>query len=301
MTHLTPSLTPDNRCPMFVDSHCHLDRLDPATHGGDLAAVLDAARARNVRQFLAIAVTLEDLPALVELARTHDDVVISAGIHPLHRLAEEPSVAAIKDAAERVAAVAIGECGLDYHHLDNHHLDKAAETPPSREVQRERFRRQLIAARELGLPVVIHTREAREDTLALIREHSDPAVGGVLHCFTGDLDMAREAVRHGLYISLSGIVTFRNAQSLRELARRLPLDRLLIETDSPYLAPVPHRGKPNEPAWVVEVAECIAAERGISLEEVAAQTTANFYRLFRAAAPDAPAEVREALRSAGLV
>ncbi|PRY73598.1 TatD family hydrolase [Halomonas ventosae] len=281
---------------MFVDSHCHLDRLDPGTHGGDLAAALDAARARDVRQFLAIAVTLEDLPALAELARSHEDVVISAGIHPLHSVAEEPSVAAIKEAAERVAAVAIGECGLDYHYLD-----KTPDRVPSRELQRERFRRQLVAARELELPVIIHTRDARDDTLALIREHTDPAVGGVLHCFTEDLEMAREAVRHGFYISLSGIVTFRNAESLRELARRLPLDRLLIETDSPYLAPVPHRGKPNEPAWVVEVAECIAGERGISIEEVAAQTTANFYRLFRAAAPEAPAEVREALRAAGLV
>ncbi len=281
---------------MFVDSHCHLDRLDPGTHGGDLSAVLDAARARNVRQFLAIAVTLEGMPALAEIARSHDDVVISAGVHPLQHLAEEPSVAAVKEAAERFAAVAIGECGLDYHYLD-----KAPDRVPARDVQRERFRCQLIAANELELPVIIHTREARDDTLALIREHTDPVVGGVLHCFTEDLEMAREAVRHGFYISLSGIVTFRNAESLRDLARRLPLDRLLIETDSPYLAPVPYRGKPNEPAWVVEVAECIAEARGISIAEVAAQTTANFYRLFRAAAPDAPGEVREALRSAGLV
>ncbi len=281
---------------MFVDSHCHLDRLDPGTHGGDLAAALDAARARDVRQFLAIAVTLDDLPALAEIARAHEDVVISAGLHPLHSVAEEPSIAAIQEAAERFGAVAIGECGLDFHYLD-----KSPDRVPSREVQRERFRRQLIAASELELPVIIHTREARDDTLALIREHTDPAVGGVLHCFTEDLDMAREAVRHGFYISLSGIVTFRNAASLRELARRLPLDRLLIETDSPYLAPVPHRGRPNEPAWVVEVAECIAGERGISVAEVAAQTTANFYRLFRAAAPEAPADVREALSRAGLV
>ncbi|SEK63435.1 TatD family hydrolase [Halomonas daqiaonensis] len=281
---------------MFVDSHCHLDRLHPDTHGGDLAVTLDAARARGIRQFLAIAVTLEDMPMLAKIARTHDDVVISAGLHPLHSVDEEPSVAAFKEAADGFGAVAIGECGLDYHYLD-----KAPDSVPSREVQRERFRRQLVAASELELPVIVHTREARDDTLALIREHTDPAVGGVLHCFTEDLDMAREAVRHGFYISLSGIVTFRNAESLRDLARRLPLDRLLIETDSPYLAPVPYRGKPNEPAWVVEVAECIADERGISVEEVAAQTTSNFYRLFRAAAPEAPADVREALRSAGLV
>ncbi|RTR06011.1 TatD family hydrolase [Halomonas nitroreducens] len=275
---------------MFIDSHCHLDRLDPRTHGGDVAAALDAARARDVRQFLAIAVTLEEVPGLADLARGHDDVVISAGVHPLHQVPEEPSVAAIKDCAERFGAVAIGETGLDYHY-----------TGVSREVQHERFRRHLIAATELELPVIIHTREAREDTLALIRKHVDPRVGGVLHCFTEDLDMAREAVAHGFYISLSGIVTFRNASAIRALARRLPLDRLLIETDSPYLAPVPHRGKPNEPAWVVEVAECIAAERAISVEEVAMQTTANFYHLFRAAAPEAPAEIRETLAKAGLV
>ncbi|MFO8046788.1 MAG: TatD family hydrolase [Halomonas sp.] len=281
---------------MFVDSHCHLDRLDLATHGGDLAATLDAARARGVKQFLAIGVTLEALPGVAAIAREHDDVVLSAGVHPLHLVAEEPGIEVIKEAAERFGAVAIGECGLDYHYLD-----KAPEKVPSRDVQRERFRRQLIAATELALPVIIHTREAREETLELIRQHTDPTVGGVLHCFTEDLDMAREAVRLGFYISLSGIVTFRNAEGLRDVARRVPLDRLLIETDSPYLAPVPHRGKPNEPAWVVEVAECIAAERGISVEEVAMQTTANFYRLFSAAAPDASAELRETLRGAGLL
>ncbi|MCC5882936.1 MAG: TatD family hydrolase [Halomonas sp.] len=281
---------------MFVDSHCHLDRLDPVTHEGSLAAALDAARARDVRQFLAIAVTLDDVPALAEIAREHDDVAISAGVHPLHLLEQEPEVETIKEVADRFGAVAIGECGLDYHYLD-----KTPGRVPSREVQLERFRRQLVAATELELPVIVHTRDAREETIALIREHSDPDIGGVLHCFTEDLDMAREAVRHGFYISLSGIATFHNADSLREVARRVPLDRLLIETDSPYLAPVPHRGKPNEPAWVVEVAQCIADVRGISLDEVAMQTTANFYRLFRAAAPEPSAETRDILARAGLV
>jgi TatD DNase family protein len=286
---------------MFVDSHCHLDRLDAATHDGNLAAALDAARARDVRQFLAIAVTLDDVPALADIGRAHDDVVISAGVHPLHQVAEEPSIEAIKEVAERFEVVAIGEAGLDYHYLHPDRVDCLPVPVPSREVQRERFRRQLIAATELELPVIVHTRDAREDTLALIREHSDPAVGGVLHCFTEDLDMAREAVRHGFYISLSGIVTFRNAESLRDVARHVPLDRLLVETDSPYLAPVPHRGKPNEPAWVVEVAECIAETRGISVDEVAMQTTANFYRLFHAAVPQAPEGVKDALAGAGLV
>lgn len=280
---------------MFVDSHCHLDRLDLSAYDGDLGAALEAARARDVRQFLAIAVTLEDVPGLAALSRTHEDVVISAGVHPLHEVADEPSVEAIKACAEAHEAVAIGETGLDYHYLA-----RDRDSVP-RERQHERFKRHLMAASELELPVIVHTREARDDTLALIREHTDPAVGGVLHCFTEDLDMAREAVRHGFYISLSGIVTFRNASSIRELARRIPLDRLLIETDSPYLAPIPYRGKPNEPQWVVEVAECIARERAISVDEVAMQTTANFYRLFRAAAPQASDTMRESLSLAGLV
>ena len=275
---------------MFVDSHCHLDRLDLTAHAGDLNAVLDAARARDVSQFLAIAVTLEDVPGLAEIARDHADVAISAGVHPLHQVAVEPDIETIKACAERFEAVAIGETGLDYHY-----------DGVSRDVQHERFKRHLIAATELELPVIVHTREAKEDTLALIREHTDPAIGGVLHCFTEDLDMAREDVRHGFFISLSGIVTFRSAGSIRELARMVPLDRLLIETDSPYLAPVPHRGKPNEPQWVVEVAECIAAERGISLDEVAMQTTVNFYRLFRAAAPQASDEMRQVLADAKLI
>lgn len=276
---------------MFVDSHCHLDRLSKQTHGGDIAATLDAARAAHVSQFLAVAVTLEELPQLAAIARAHRDVAISAGLHPLHRSEREPSIADIKDAAEQYGAVAIGETGLDYHYRDSVPL----------EVQHERFKRHLVATQELELPVIIHTREAKEETLALLREYSDPRVGGVLHCFTEDLAMAREAVRLGFYISLSGIITFRNAAPLRELARQLPLDRLLIETDSPYLAPVPYRGKPNEPAWVVEVAECIAEERGISVDEVAMQTTVNFYQLFRAAAPDAPEHVKEALGQAGLL
>lgn len=281
---------------MFVDSHCHLDRLDLASHDGSLAAALEAARARDVGQFLAIAVTLDDVPALAEIGRQHTDVAITAGVHPLHLLENEPDIETIKEMAEKYAVVAIGECGLDYHYLD-----KTPERVPARAVQLERFRRQLTAATELELPVIVHTRDARDDTLALIRECSDPAIGGVLHCFTEDLEMAREAVRHGFYISLSGIVTFRNSERLREVARRVPLDRLLIETDSPYLAPVPYRGKPNEPAWVVEVAQCIADARGISVDEVAMQTTANFYRLFRAAAPEPSAETREALSRAGLV
>lgn len=276
---------------MFVDSHCHLDRLSDKTHGGDVAATLDAAREAHVTQFLAVAVSLDDMPALAALSQEHDDVVISAGLHPLHTPALEPDANAIMDAATQHGAIAIGETGLDYHY---------DESVPA-DVQYARFEQHLIAARKLELPVIVHTREAREDTLALLEKHIDPRVGGVLHCFTEDIDMARRAVGLGFYISLSGIVTFASATALRELAGKLPLDRMLIETDSPYLAPVPHRGKPNEPAFVVNVAECIAAERGISVDELAMQTTANFYHLFRAAAPETTAQMRESLTRAGLV
>jgi len=266
---------------MFVDSHCHLDRLDLTPYDGDLDLALEAARARGVHRFLAISTSLEGAPNLAEIARRHDDVDISVGLHPLHEVtvesgAAEPDSEAIQDCADRYGAVAIGETGLDFHY----------DSVP-RDVQRRRFVAHLEAARQLELPVVIHTREARDETLALIREHVDPKVGGVLHCFTEDLDMAREAVRSGFYISLSGIVTFASAEALRDVARQVPLDRLLIETDSPFLAPVPYRGRPNEPQWVVEVAECIARERGITVDEVAMQTRANFYRLFPASAPDA--------------
>ena len=183
---------------MFVDSHCHLDRLSEHTHGGDVAATLDAARQANVSQFLAISTTLEELPGLAAIAREHHDVAISAGLHPLYQAAHEPSVDEIVDAAEQYGAVAIGETGLDYHYQESVPLS----------VQHERFKRHLMAASELELPVIIHTREAKEDTLALLREHSNPQVGGVIHCFTEDLEMAREAVRLGFYISLSGIITF---------------------------------------------------------------------------------------------
>lgn len=259
---------------MFVDSHCHLDRLDLSPYDGNLDLALDAARARGVHRFLAIATSLEDAPSVANIARRHDDVDISVGVHPLHATGEEPGMVEIRDCAERLGAVAIGETGLDFHY-----------DSLSRETQHRRFVAHLQAARELELPVVIHTRKARRETLELVREHIDPAVGGVLHCFTEDLEMAREAMRLGLLVSFSGIVTFASAAALRDVVRQVPLDRLLIETDSPFLAPVPHRGCANEPQWVVEVAECIARERGITVDEVAMQTRANFYRLFPGCAP----------------
>lgn len=259
----------------LVDSHCHLDRL---RQGGmseqEMDDVIAAARYSGVKRMLTLPTTLDDMPGVVALARRYPEVVYSLGIHPLTIIEDEPTLDTLRELVERYEPVAIGEVGLDYC-MDEHGKHRVDPV-----LQRERLMRHLTVATEARLPVCIHTREAREDTLALLEAHTVPDVGGVLHCFTGDLDMAREAVRMGFMISMSGIVTFHSAENVRDLARAIPLDRLLIETDSPYLAPVPFRGKMNQPAYVLEVARRIADVRGISLEEVIMQTTANFHRLF---------------------
>ena len=282
-------MTPQANPITLVDSHCHLDKLDLTPYNGELTGALDAARDAGVRQFLAIATDITDAPAIVEISRAHPDVVYAIGVHPLRHREEEASLEELREAVDTFEPVAVGEIGLDYIASDG----KAPRVPV--EVQRERFERHLAVARQAELPVIIHTRGAKEDTLALLEQYVDPAVGGVLHCFTDDLDMARRAIRLGFYISLSGIVTFNQADNVRELARLLPLDRLLIETDSPYLAPVPHRGTANEPRHVVEVARMIAEMRGISMDEVAMQTSANFYHLFRHAVPQMPEDVQSRL------
>lgn len=254
---------------MLVDSHCHLDRLDLAAHAGSLDAALDAARARGVGKFLCIGVDAANAPVVKALADQYPDVYCSVGVHPLDLDANaSTSFDWLITALDHPRVVAIGETGLDYHY-----------EPDTAPVQRESFRCHLQAARHTGKPVIIHTRAARGDTLELLRE-ADLPQAGVLHCFTEDWDMASAALDMGYYISLSGIVTFRNADALRDVARRVPADRLLVETDSPYLAPVPHRGKSNEPQYVRDVAECLAALRGVTLDELAASTTDNFHRLF---------------------
>ncbi len=262
---------------VLIDSHCHLDRLDEQS--GDVDDVLARARSAGVRGFLAVATNLEGMPTLVEIARRHDDVFYGVGVHPLQILEKDPTLEEIKACIDRFEPVAVGEIGLDFQ------ADAQGRLRVARDIQLTRFEHHLRAAREAELPVSIHTRAAREETLDMIEQHLDPAVGGVLHCFTEDLDMARRAVAHGFMISLSGIVTFASADHVRALARALPLDRLLLETDSPWLSPVPFRGRPNEPARVLEVARVIARERNISLDEVAMQTTANFHRLFRRTTP----------------
>ncbi|EZH82176.1 hydrolase TatD [Ectopseudomonas composti] len=254
---------------MLIDSHCHLDRLDLAAHGGSLDAALDAARAAGVGHFLCIGVSADNAATVKGLAERYDDVDCSVGVHPLDlEPGAEPALDWLLGELAHPKVVAIGETGLDYHY-----------EPESAALQQASFRLHLEAARITGKPVIVHTREARADTLALLREAALPQAG-VLHCFTEDWEMAKAALDIGFYISLSGIVTFRNAEALREVARQVPVDRLLVETDSPYLAPVPHRGKPNLPQYVREVAEYLAVLRGVSYETLAEQTSNNFKRLF---------------------
>lgn len=254
---------------MLIDSHCHLDRLDLAAHGGSLDAALDAARAAGVGHFLCIGVSADNAATVKGLAERYADVDCSVGVHPLDlEPGAEPALDWLLGELAHPKVVAIGETGLDYHY-----------EPESAALQQASFRLHLEAARITGKPVIVHTREARADTLALLREAALPQAG-VLHCFTEDWEMAKAALDIGFYISLSGIVTFRNAEALRDVARQMPADRLLVETDSPYLAPVPHRGKPNLPQYVREVAEYLAVLRGVSFETLAEQTSSNFKRLF---------------------
>ncbi|WP_445357262.1 TatD family hydrolase [Microbulbifer sp. ANSA002] len=258
---------------MLVDSHCHLDRLKLDKFDGDLDAVLEFARSRGVGKFLCVGISLENADAVVEIASKYEDVVCSVGIHPLDVESGLAGVDELIAMAERPKVVALGETGLDYYYSTD-----------TKETQQQSFIAHLQAAGQVGLPVIVHTRDAREDTIQLIREYGNSQTAGVLHCFTESWEMAKAALDLNYYISLSGIVTFKNAEDLRDVARKLPLDRLLVETDSPYLAPIPYRGKPNIPAYVREVAEFIAELRGISYEQLAEITTENFLRLFPRAA-----------------
>jgi len=229
-------------------------------------------RAASVTHALVISVELPDFPRVHGLATAHDNLYATAGTHPDYADTPEPDVATLVGLAGKSKVVGIGETGLDYYRLTG---DLAW--------QRERFRTHIRAARECGKPLVIHTRSAADDTLAIMKEERAGEAGGVMHCFTETWDVASAAMDLGFHISFSGIVSFKNAAALHEVAKRVPLERMLIETDSPYLAPVPFRGKTNEPAYVVHVAEAIAKLRGIDVAEVARATSANFFRLFRIA------------------
>lgn len=253
----------------LVDSHCHLN-FEPLNAG--LEAVLQRARDNGVGHMLCVSVTLETFPEIRALAHSHPPVFASVGVHPNEREGREPSVDELVEMANDDRVVAIGETGLDYYRSQG-----------DMGWQQERFRRHIRAAKQSGKPLIIHTREAAVDTLRIMREETAADIGGVMHCFTETWEVARAALDLNFHISFSGIVTFRNAEALREVAKQVPENRLLVETDAPYLAPVPFRGKTNEPAFVRHVAECLADARKTSLELVAEQTTRNFFSLFRSA------------------
>ena len=251
---------------MIVDSHCHLDFPDLAQR---LPEVLQRMQDNDVGVAVCIGVNLEDFPRVLALAEQDQRLYATVGVHPEYTEVEEPDVDRLLVLAAHPKVIAIGETGLDYYWQK--------DRP---EWQRERFRTHIRAARACGKPLVVHTRESAEDTLRVLREEGAETVGGVMHCFTEDWEIARAALDLGFYLSFSGIVTFKNATVVKDVASRCPLDRLLVETDAPYLAPVPYRGKPNEPAYVRYVAEEIARLRGLPADELIAASTDNFFTLF---------------------
>lgn len=258
---------------MFIDSHCHIDFPDLAARLPDILARMHE---NHVSHALCVSVDLPDFPNVLALAEQHSNIYASVGVHPDYENTPEPSVEQLLNLAEHPRIIAIGETGLDYYRLQG-----------DLEWQRERFRVHIRASRASRKPLIIHTRSASEDTLRIMSEEragtSDGGVAGVMHCFTESLDVAQAAIEMGFYISFSGIVTFKSAKELQHVAKTIPLERMLIETDSPYLAPVPFRGKTNEPAFVRHVGEFIADMRGIPVEHLARQTTENFFSLFGSA------------------
>ncbi|WP_298940183.1 YchF/TatD family DNA exonuclease [uncultured Psychromonas sp.] len=256
---------------MLVDSHCHLDRLDYKEKHKNIADVIDKARVQGITHLLSVCVTLDDYPAMAEMIAPYKQVSSTCGIHPLYKEAVMDE-ALLLEYASSDKVVAIGETGLDFFY-----------SPETKEWQMDAFRRQIRVAKQLNKPLIIHTRGARQETLDILHEEGAEQVGGVLHCFTESIEMAEEAMKMGFYISVSGIVTFKNAKELQEVIKAVPLDRLLVETDSPYLAPVPHRGQENEPAYTHDVAKFVADLKGVSFEELAEVTTNNYFTLFKGA------------------
>ncbi len=256
----------------LVDSHCHLDRLELTPYDGQLQGAITAAAQQGVSHMLCVSIDLEHYPAVLAPAEQFTNVYASVGVHPNERDGQEPDVATLVNYAQHPKVIAIGETGLDYFRSEG-----------DLEWQRQRFRTHITAAKQAGKPLIIHMREATHDTLAIMREENAADIGGVMHCFTEDWAAAKAALDLNFYISFSGIVTFKTATVLQEVAKQVPMDRMLVETDSPYLAPVPYRGKSNQPAYVRQVAEFIAQLRQVPLEEIAESTTANFFKLFNTA------------------
>ena len=254
---------------MLVDSHCHLDRLDLSPFDNSFDDLMTTTAEAGVGHLLCVCIDLESYPQMLELVAPYPQISVSVGVHPNDRDRREPDADELQALAQHPRNVAIGETGLDYYRSEGD-LDW----------QRARFRRHIAAARNCNKPLIIHTRAARTDTIEIMHSEGAADAGGVMHCFTEDWEMAKKALDMGFYISFSGIVTFKNAADLRDVARKVPLDRLLIETDAPYLAPVPHRGKSNLPQYVVEVAACVAELRGMQAETLIEHTGENFFRLF---------------------
>lgn len=251
---------------LLVDSHCHIPMIE---YEGGGHAIINAAKANGISHMLCVSLDLETYPGVLDLAEKYDCISASVGVHPNSQVPAEPTEEQLIELAQDPNVVAIGETGLDYF-----------RSVGDLNWQRERFRIHIRSAKRAGKPLIIHSRDAREDVINLMQQESAAEVGGVMHCFVDDWQTAEQAIEQNFYISFSGIVTFKNASELKEVAKKVPLDRILIETDSPYLAPVPYRGKQNQPAYVRYIAEHIAELRGESFETIADATTANFCSLF---------------------
>jgi TatD DNase family protein len=256
---------------MFIDSHCHLDFPEFQTRLPEVLANMKAAR---VEHALCVSVDIPDFPNVLKLAQENPHLYASVGVHPDYEDTPEPSFEFLVDTASKHSKiVAIGETGLDYYRMGDRSYD-------SLEWQRNRFRTHIRAAIATKKPLIVHTRSASEDTIRILKEEGADQIGGVMHCFTESYEVAKAAMDMGFYISFSGIVTFKSAKDLQETCKRIPIERILIETDSPYLAPIPYRGKLNEPAWVAKVAEFVATLKGIPLEELGEKTSNNFFQCF---------------------
>ncbi len=255
---------------MFIDSHCHLDRIDLRPYNNDFACFMKAAAEHNIEHLLSIAIDLENYDAMLLLVKDYPQISVTVGVHPNVYEGKDPTVDELIELGAPENVIGIGETGLDYFRSEGD-LDW----------QHQRFKRHIQAAKALKKPLVIHTRDAKYDTLRILQEENAADIGGIIHCFTEDWEFAQAAMDLNFYISFSGIVTFNNAKAIRDVAKKMPADRFLIETDSPYLAPVPHRGKANYPIYVRYVAECIAELRGVEVTDVAKQSANNFRTLFK--------------------
>lgn len=254
---------------MFIDSHCHLDRIDLKPYNDDFATFVEQARSQQIQHMLCIAIDLESYPDMLALVEPYEDISLSVGVHPNVTEGREPTVDELMQLANHSKIIAIGETGLDYFHSKG-----------DLEWQHQRFKNHITVAKNLNKPLIIHTREAGHDSLDVLRAAGADQVGGIIHCFTEDWAYAEKALDLNFYISFSGIVTFKNALAIKEVAQKVPAERFLIETDSPYLAPVPYRGKPNYPTYVRHVAEHIAELRNTTVEAIAEQSSSNFKNLF---------------------